>query len=268
MDLTHKHGALIWTGILGAVFLGLLAWHMLAGPASLEPQQPAASTTPIGFTDPEPEIISEDGTYYDISAELPTLTPLSETANVAAISELRAFIAAHIQEFKRNGGLDDLTPEEAEFIGLTGERQYVLGMEYELFTGPHTVSYLYTIYEDTLGAHPNAYFRTFTFDTRTGASLSLEDLFGEDSGYLSWLSERTRRDIPLIVQQRSGYLPDTEYLNSGTEPTPESFQSFYIDGSSLVIAFPPYQVGPYALGSILAPIPLADMASLVRPEYQ
>lgn len=268
MDLTHKHGALIWTGVLGAVFIALLAWYMITSPSPVIPPTDTASTTPEAFVEPEPQIITEDGTYYDITAEIPSLTPLEGASNEAAISVVRAFAQERIAEFKKNGGLDDLTPEDAEFIGLTGERQYVLGMEYELFTGPHTVSYLYTIYEDTLGAHPNAYFRTFTFDIRTGTSLSLSDLFQENSAYLSWLSERVRRDIPLIVQQRSGYLPDTEYLNSGTEPTPESFQSFYIEGSSLVVAFPPYQVGPYALGSIMVPIPLADMASLLRPEYQ
>ena len=266
MDLKHKHGAVIWAVLLGVVFLGLLIWYMASSPA---PVVPTIEETPEpAFMEPDPSVIEESGTYYEISAEYPSDTPLPEAYNAAAIATLRSFIDERIAEFKGIADFENLTPEDAAAMGLFEGRMYALGLEYELYTSPTTVSYVYTVYEDTLGAHPNTYFRTFTFDTTTGAALSLPDLFTPTSSYLSWLSERSRRDIPLIVQQRSGYLPDSEYLASGTEPKVESFQSFYLDGDTFVIAYPPYQVGPYALGSILVPIPRTDLESLLRPEYQ
>lgn len=268
MDLQHKHGAIIWTGVLALIFVGLLVWYMVTSPSPVLPptDYTAATSTPT-FVEPAPEVITEEGAYYEITAELPSLTPLLEPANQAVVSTLRTFSTDRIAEFKRNGDFANITPGDAQFIGLGDGRKYVLGLEYELYTSSQTISYLYTIYEDTLGAHPNAYFRTFTFNAGTGTAISLSDLFIENSNYLTWLSERTRRDIPLIIQQRSGYMPDTEYLKSGTEPNPESFQNFYLEGNTLVLAFPPYQVGPYALGSVFMPIPLSDMESILRPEY-
>lgn len=268
MDLQHKHGAIIWAGILALIFVGLLVWYMATSPApALPPTDYTASTSTRAFVEPAPEVIAEEGGYYEITVEIPSLTPLQGQANQVAIDTLRNFSTERIAEFMRNGDFANITPEVAQLFGLSDGRKYVLGLEYELYTSPQTASYLYTIYEDTLGAHPNAYFRTFTFNLTTGASISLGDLFLENSNYLSWLSDRARRDIPLIIQERSGYMPDTEYLNSGTEPSPESFQNFYIEGGSLILAFPPYQVGPYALGSVFLPIPLSDMKTILRPEY-
>ena len=265
MDLTHKQGAVIWTGVLAIVFLGLLGWYMVSSPAPIVPIADTTATSTAPFVEPEPQMVTENGTYYEITAEYPAQTPLLE-GDAAAIARIRHYIDERIAEFKTNGDFENLTAEDVALQGLGGERKYVLGLEYELYTGSSTASYVYTIYEDTLGAHPNAYFRTFTFDLSTGAELSLGDLFVPGSTYLSWLSDRTRRDIPHIVQQRSGYLPDAEYLASGTEPSPESFQSFYLDAENFVVAFPPYQVGPYALGSILVSIPLRDMAGILAPQ--
>ena len=59
---------------------------------------------------------------------------------------------------------------------------------------------------------------------------------------------------------------DMEYIKSGTLPEEDAFQSFYFEGSTLVLLFPPYQIGPYALGMILLPIPASELKDL-RPAY-
>lgn len=268
MDIEHKHGALIIIGLLVAVFIGLIAWFVLRKPV-VEPPPPAqtATTTLSQPVADEPQTITENEPYYEIEAEFPSVTPLPAEQNEDAIARMRTFIEDEIAQFKDNADLDTLSPEDAPFIGLDGERKYALGFEYETYTGQNTVSYVYMVYEDTLGAHPNSYFRTFTFNRSSGELLSLGDLFRPGTEYLEALSARTRAEIPVYVQEQAGALPDIEYVKSGTEPTAENFQNFYIEGRFLVIAFPPYQVGPYVLGSISIPLPLSSFKDILRSEY-
>jgi hypothetical protein len=122
--------------------------------------------------------------------------------------------------------------------------------------------------EDTLGAHPNTYYHVFTFDTATGAQLSLSDLFASKDSYLQLLSTTTRADLPKIVSDMSKTSADTDYISRGTTPTVENFQNWYVDGSNLVLIFPPYQVGPYSLGTVLDPIPLTKLSKSLVAEFR
>ncbi len=51
-------------------------------------------------------------------------------------------------------------------------------------------------------------------------------------------------------------------LNSGTTAKVENFQDWYIDGTSLVIIFPPYQVAAYAAGEQTVTIPFSQLTAL------
>ncbi len=128
---------------------------------------------------------------------------------------------------------------------------------------------MYQIYEDTLGAHPNGYYRTFTYDLQTGQEVTLQDLFLPSIPYLERLSDRARADLPAIIKQMSGGDEgDPSMLADGTSPTADNFQWFYIDSTNLVLIFPPYQVGPYSLGTVTDTIPLAQLADSLKVEYQ
>lgn len=275
MDLKHKHWALIFIGILVASFIILAAWYTLGSKKALAPtgetatstpQATATSTAPAG-----PNHITEHAAYYDIDLTYPSATPLasvSADANAKAVATMKSAMTDTSAQFKTDGNFANLTQEDIEMQHL-GERKYALSSEYKTYTGTRTVSYVFTIYEDTLGAHPNAYFRTFTFDTQTGAELALSDLFQPSSQYLERLSARTRADLPAITAQKSGgdVGSDADFIQDGTKPEEASFQSFYISGGNLVIVFPPYQVGPYALGTIEDPIPLAQLSEALKAEY-
>jgi hypothetical protein len=60
---------------------------------------------------------------------------------------------------------------------------------------------------------------------------------------------------------------NTEYLNQGTTPEEANFENFTITGDALVLIFPPYQVGPYALGTQTVSIPLVELKDVLKPVY-
>ena len=267
MDMNNKHKAVLGIAALILIFMGLAIWYMAThqAPSAIAPM---ATSTPMTTG---PQALVDTDLYYEIRGEYPGSTPLAQSAgaeaDTAAVARMKSYMESVAAEFKKNGNFENLTNEDISLQGLDQGRKYVLQAEYETYQGLRTVSYVYTLYEDTLGAHPNAYYRTFTFDLSTGAELTLGDLF-TDSAYLQTLSARARTDIPAIVRAKSGTDPDLEYLASGTMPEAANFQNWYIDGASLVLVFPPYQIGPYALGTILDPIPLSALTEKLKAAYR
>jgi hypothetical protein len=61
---------------------------------------------------------------------------------------------------------------------------------------------------------------------------------------------------------------DTSYIETGTTPDPNNFQIFYFEGDYLVIVFPPYQVGPWVLGTQTIRIPRSELSAELKAEYR
>jgi len=263
--MTERIKPLLPAIILGLIVLGLAVWYMMSVPAPvLAPAVPVAAT--------EPAKIAEDASYYTVDATYPTQTPLLATAsaeaNTEAVDTMKTFVEQEIARFKDNGNFANITPEDVKMLRLD-ERKYALGIEYTTHEGEGTVSYVYQMYTDTGGAHPNTYYRTFTFDKKTGADVEISDAFIPGTDYLNLLSTKSRELlIPQIAERMNVAVADvqTDQIYSGTLPEIDSFQNFYLEGSNLVIIFPPYQIGPYVLGMFELPIPASDLPGL-RPEY-
>lgn len=253
------------------VFLGLVAaavfFFIRPGEDITPPPAPVATST-------ETATITDDGQYHDITANYPRTVTLHADASASAKASAEAVIEAWaketVQTFKTNANLDSLTPEDIRIQGLDQGRKYALDVKYEEYEGPATVSYLFTIYEDTLGAHPNAYLTSFTFDATTGKELRIADLF-ENPTYLETLSRISREMlIPQIAKATEVPVDemDTSYIESGTTPEQDNFQVFYLTSTDLVIVFPPYQVGPWVLGTQSVTIPRAELENGLKAAYR
>lgn len=264
----NRLGYALLAGILILIALIAGAWYLwFRAPAD---GPPSGTLIP-----PAEETLLDTGKYYRIEAAYPASTPLAASAgaeaDTAAAAMMEAFVRAEAETFKRESGLETLTPEDIELQNLGGDRVYTLSIQYELHESDEAVSYVYLIYADTMGAHPNAYYRTFAFDKATGTARNIGDLFAPGTGYLATLSELSRRELPVIIARKSGMAVENvgiDYIESGTEPVAENFQWFYLTDETLTLIFPPYQVGPWAIGTQEVPIPRAELAALLRPEYR
>lgn len=259
MEGMNTKTLVVLAGLLALILVCLITAYVTLPPKeTTEAPQTAQNPLPEGDS-----VVSEDEEYYRISATSPQKTALQGSANATAVASMDSFIAATITDFKANSGLMTLTAEDIEMQGLGGERKYALDISYDAYASASTLSYVFVIYEDTMGAHPNAYYRTFTFSKSTGEELLISDLF-TSSVYLAALSEGSR------VQITETLGPDavvSEYLESGTTPDAPNFQHFYLNENELVIIFPPYSVGPWAIGTQEARFPRSDF-ELLKPEYR
>jgi hypothetical protein len=269
MDLRHKHWALIFVGILVAILAFIIAWYMLGSHTVFAPTTGVSSSTPNVATTTAASSITEHATYYDIDLAYPSVTPLasvSAEANAKAIASMKAAMQVTADQFVKDGNFANLSHDDIQMMELD-QRKETLGAQYKKYSGTRTVSYVFEIYEDTHGAHPNAFYKTFTFDTKTGAELSLSSIFDSGNPYaiLSSISEGLLPAIIAAREQVKVSEVDQDYIKSGVSPEPKNFENWYLSGKKLVVIFPPYQVGPYALGTVELPIPLsaflADLAA-------
>lgn len=247
----------IWVGyaVVVVVLTGIV-WLALARPVTA----PTKSA--------ESGVITETAQYYTVKAAYPSETPLKKSASTsadsAAVASMKQYELDTIAQFKSDGNFANLTAEDVEMLGFDQGRQEAIDIEYTATSSPHTVSYIFNEYADTLGAHPNQYYKTFTFDSSTGAELSLSELFTSNSTYLKKLSELSRAKLATML----GPDADQAYIASGTVPDDTSFQNFALDATNLVLIFPSYQVGPYVIGTQTLYIPRTELKDILKPEYR
>jgi hypothetical protein len=131
---------------------------------------------------------------------------------------------------------------------------------------------LFTIYEDTGGAHPNGFYRTFVFDEQ-GSAVKLSDLFlpaqagKPGSNYLQKISAAATAQVTKQLQEGLGQADVSgDIFAEGLAPTVENFKNFVIDGDTLYIVIPPYQAAAYVAGSFDVRIPFGDLKNLLKAQ--
>jgi len=213
------------------------------GPSGQEQSILMGSATPQGDYK-----YTEEGPYYVIEARYPAGRPAVEAA-----------LAASIAQFKEDGNFANLTAEDIQIQGLGPDRKYAYDAEYKTYNAPGYTSYFYTIYQDTLGAHPNGFFLTFVFD-KEGNKVSLAQLFPNNPNWLEELSLVVSNEVVAQMKQRTGLDDITgSVFAEGLATKEENFQTFVIDGDMLVVEIPPYQVAAYAMGSFEVRTPLKGL---------
>lgn len=235
------------------LIVGLVVWMWPQGPLPPAPD-------PQGAVQEDTATIEDQGPYHEVEVTYPTKTPAGAEAALA----MKTFAEKEVAAFKDRSGLMTLTQADIEMMGLGGERKFALDIKYKSYASATTVSYVFTIYEDTLGAHPNGYYRTFTFDLASGEGLIITDLFDPSVDYLSVLSEKSRASLYATLGENAS----RDMLEAGTTPYLDNFQNWYLTDTELVIIFAPYQVGPWAIGTQEVRIPKTGITALLRTEYR
>ncbi|MDO8231770.1 MAG: RsiV family protein [bacterium] len=247
-------GAIVLMAILGIVF------YAATQPDKREVTKPSTTLPDTGY--------SEHAKYYDITANYATSTPLLQTVgkqyDTSAKELMHAFVSNTITAFKSEGNFENLTAEDVKMMGFDQGRKEKLNIVYMTAVSNRSISYIFTIYTDTFGAHGNLDFGTFTFDVKTGDRLKLGDIFMPGTNYLETLSLLSQSKLPAVIGQRA----DTSTINKGTAPEENNFERFFLDTKELVLLFPPYQVAAYSEGPQTLRIPLTELSSILKPEYR
>lgn len=265
MDI--KNPAFIGALGLIALVLGLTGWYMSTHPAPVS-QQPVVPGDSLE-TD-TPKQFTEKNQYSTINVTYPTdiSFPLSSNSSAGLHAEqvMKVWVDKAVTEFR--GYARENEASIADFIARGEEvpaslSSMMLDITYEKKQGPRTLTYLFTSASYTGGAHGIEVPVTFSFERSTGDQVQLGDLFTTQS-YLSRLSEIARAKLPTQL----GDYANPDFIQDGTEPRSENFQTFYLEGDSIIFLFPPYQVAPYVVGTVELPIKLSELSNILRSKYR
>jgi len=249
---------LFWTGgllVLAAVVLGVWATYSRSVG---HPMGPTATPTNIlgGTATTSGDLeYTESHPYYRVSLLYPAATPLVGQADLHARQYIEEALKDELNDYSDT--VKDLTPDILPPLGSGYQLELVA--TYQKYQGHGTVSYFYTIFWDSGGAHPNTFFKTFVFD-QNGKAMSLADILGANPNWLTELSLVVSNDVVAQMKQRLGQDDVTGAIFAdGLAPKEDNFADWFIDGDTLVVEIPPYQVAAYALGSFEVRIPLSSL---------
>jgi hypothetical protein len=152
-------------------------------------------------------------------------------------------------------------PEMFNFPSTGG---FFLSISYDEYRFSDTiVSLVFTIADYTGGAHPNSYYKTFTFDLEQGREISLGDLFIEGSDPLAVIAPIVQQDL----LTRIGEMTDPTWIQQGTGENPANYQNFAITPDALIFFFTPYQVAAYAARPQQSSIPLSQIGVILASPF-
>jgi hypothetical protein len=254
-------------GVLAVLALIFGVWSSYTKPAtSQEPM--AGDTSPVlkGRLETDQNYhYKETAPGYEIKAVYPSKVPLPSTeASAKAALTIENKLAESIAAFKADAA-QMLTAEEIARLQQVGAA-YALGFDYTDYAQEGYHSYVYQVYQDTGGAHPNGFYLTFVFDLE-GNAVALDQLFAPGSNYLDKLSAKAYAKVATELGLRTGTVPTPDMLDTvriGTAPSPETLQFFYLYQDNLHLLFPPYQVASYAAGSFDIAIPLSELSDVLK----
>lgn len=240
------------------VLLGLSGFYFYFNPAT-----PAFSYKVISTGERQH---TESGDYYTVQINYPDKTPLDTRGSWGAEARAEATIVSTLKDlvaqFKNTSDVDNISDAEKTRLA-SSSLKYSLNVATHAYSSGSYVSYLFEIYMDTGGAHPNNLYKTLVFGL-DGHTVKLGDLF-TSSAYLDHISAAAREQITAQLVQKGGKGSAGDLIADGIAPRESNFENFVVDSDRIRIFIPPYQAAAYAAGSFELQIPLIDVKDILKP---
>lgn len=193
-------------------------------------------------------------TFEDDLMIISAVIPGTEKVEINAI--LRDYVTNYVDQFKSDYGNDDPGM-------LIDGMKYYLEMNYDTVKHGNSVQTIVIYISDYLGgAHGGMDITTMTFDFETGERIMMDDIFKEDSDWVTTLSDLVKEEI-----RKRDMGADEDWLELGAGPLKENFERFALSEDALILYFPPYYVAPYAAGPQTVEILLTKISDSMNKEY-
>lgn len=243
--------------IILAVLVAIGGWYIYAHTQSL----------PHVLNENGDRQVKEDADYYTIQVTYPNATRLSTRTDSSASADQRAegaiesWVNTTVADFK-NQANQALTADEKARLDEQGIK-YSLNISYRPYNSGSFVSEEFDISEDTGGAHPNNFYKTFVFDLK-GNRVSLGDLFTSND-YLNRIAAEAKQQVGEQLVARAGAEASSTLVKDGVSAKEENFADWVDDQGILRIFIPPYQAAAYAAGAFEVTIQLSDLKDILKP---
>lgn len=154
--------------------------------------------------------------------------------------EIDRKIQRHIRDFKK-----EIADVEVQF-----DQTYNLDILYQSYSYESYLSYIFTIFKDTGGAHPYSFYDSISYDTGTNEIVTIDTLIEKNPNFLEIVSKNIREKL-----SKNEKIVSYDMMIQGTVPKKENFSNFAITDKGYLFFFSPYQVAPYSSGKFQVLLP-------------
>lgn len=244
-------GKIIWSRICGAcgAFRGRFVPARCA--ALLSAALLVSCSSGRGYTLKK---ITEDKPFLLAKVEYPVFRDcpaLNEMISSAVLEDYAEFAQSAEDDWR----ILDAIRTETGAVTETPPFEYFVSCD-PVLSGGRYASVLIRRTADTGGAHANTTLQSFTFDRRSGNTVSVTDVCGRTPEELSEFCRAALAEklIPAGADAETVRMM-RDQIAAGTEALSENFADFTYDGAALTVYFAPYQVAAFSSGIQQVEIP-------------
>lgn len=184
--------------------------------------------------------IQESTEQYKIRAYYPY------TAYEILNNQISSFIQKNIEDFKN----------DVKNSTIPKLQSYTLDIRYDTYSYKNFVSYVFYIFLDTGGAHPNTYIHTISFDKNKNTIITIDSLIEKNPKLLEILSKESFEQLQNSEKFQNGDFQNIQNMViDGTKATANNFRNFAFSEKGFILFFENYQVAPYVYGGFQVTLP-------------
>lgn len=148
--------------------------------------------------------------------------------------------------------IENIIKEFMEYAKEATQKEivYSLYITYKSYIYQNYISYVFSISMYTGGAHPDNRILSVNYNVKHNKIIKITDIYNN----LTKLSEISRKLLKNKNEINSITLP-LDMILEGTTPNDYNFRNYALTDNGVIIFFEPYQVAPYAAGTIEITIP-------------
>lgn len=191
--------------------------------------------------------IQESGDHLDINAEYPVMSGFPDAEQLNA--EIKEEVDTAAQEV-RDAALE---LENREGFSAT------LNSTYQYFYAGKIASIWISSDNYTGGAHGIYWLDSYTLNVGNGWVYTFSELFQQDSGGVNYVTASILKEIG---SPGGGYFDNA----AGTVAAYEGNYNFLINGDSIVVYFPLYDIAPYVAGIQHFDFTAEELKGMLKPE--
>mgnify|MGYP001408479587 FL=1 len=233
--------------IFVAFVILLLSKNLLA----LNPYYPSADTLEIKTLNYNKS--TADSSIF-ISIDYPQITG---SKNSSVEQKVNNFLE---EEFKQSiAWYEEIQSDSSNYEDMNYDMQYSFETGFQVqYNSEKFVSIVLNHYQFTGGAHGNYFALGYNIRMSDGKILTLKDIIKSDS--FDILTDECEQAI--LEAYQASTLMEAGLFDD--EIVIEDDQDFYITPTALVLQFDPYEIGPYAMGEIIAEIPFEIIKDILK----
>lgn len=173
-----------------------------------------------------------------------------ESNYISLNEEIKNKMEKYINEFK----------EEIKEFEKVGDNKFTLSINFDSYEYEEYISYVFHIFVDMQGAHPNTYIWTISYNIKSNEIVDITSLIKKNQDLLNVLSEYTYSYLENDEKIKDGNVD--EMLLNGTKPVSDNFSKFAFTKEGLKVFFQRYDVAPYYLGEFEVTVPYDKLKNL------